>query len=71
MQRYWLGSQIISPQQKQMSSVVQSTGTVKRSAFNFTTQVNLANSQDGKKVKTVIMDIKTGSQMEVSKKIGK
>ena len=38
-----------------MSILVQSTGTVKRSAFNFITQVNFANSQDGKKVKIVMV----------------
>lgn len=38
-----------------MSSLVQSAGTVKQSAFNFITQVNLANSQVGKRVKIVMV----------------
>ena len=40
-----------------MSSLVQSTGTVEWSVFNFITQVNLVNSQDRKK--SVVMVIQS------------
>lgn len=44
-----------------MSSLAQSTGTAKRFALNFITQVNLANFWDEREVKIVTVTIELGS----------